>query len=138
MFVRPPQVWSSSDGATWVQVNSGTTITADIQGYAVLLTFDSKLYLLGGRGTSAYCGTTVLISSDGVTWASGSSMLECLGDFAAVALSSSIVVIDGTDPAVGVMSVGYRYVSGALGECPVTLRHPIPLHSSVTGGGGGC
>lgn len=71
-------VWSSSDGATWVQErpNSFLDVTtfnyaSDWEGrhYSGYHTFDGKMWIVGGDPVQGHYQTDVWSSSDGRTWA---------------------------------------------------------------------
>ena len=61
---RLNDVWSSTDGATWTQVDADADWTA--RDYHTSVVFDSKIWVLGGRGTKNL--NDVWSSTDGSTW----------------------------------------------------------------------
>ncbi|SMO83492.1 hypothetical protein SAMN06265379_10931 [Saccharicrinis carchari] len=59
-------VWSSADGKTWTLVSTGA-ITARMK--AGVISYDNKLWLIGGQTGLGECSAEILISEDeGLTW----------------------------------------------------------------------
>ena len=64
-------VWYSSDGITWTRATSSAEWSARV--YACSWVFDNKIWIGGGKTSSASYFHDVWYSSDGVTWTSATS-----------------------------------------------------------------
>jgi len=100
-------VWSSSDGIAWIQVNPGAPFAVRAQGQ--LVAFNNRLWLIGGNGAGPYVKDVwrndVWSTADGVTWRQDTAAAAFSGRFghSAFAFNGKMWVIGG---GVGSGSVG--------------------------------
>ena len=59
-------IYSSPDGATWTQVNAGPHYSARAE--ASMVSFDNKLWVLGGTDTDSLKNDVWRSEDNGVTW----------------------------------------------------------------------
>lgn len=62
------QVWSSEDGRIWTQLTTNSPMGYTERGGFSLVSFDGKLWILGGAGTDGLTLDDAWYSSDGISW----------------------------------------------------------------------
>ncbi len=96
---RINEVWSSTDGANWTQVNTGGNIFSPRNSHQAVV-FNNKIWLIGGF-TDGGRSDEVWSSADGTTWtkASTTGIFTPRADHAAVVFNNKIWVVGGSDGA---------------------------------------
>ncbi|MCE7990461.1 MAG: hypothetical protein HEP71_00720 [Roseivirga sp.] len=94
---RINEVWSSTDGTTWTQVNTGNNIFSPRNGFQAVV-FNNKIWVIGGfidGGRS----NQIWSSADGATWTetNTTSIFTPRSDHAAVVFNNKIWVVGGSD-----------------------------------------
>lgn len=95
--VRVNNVWSSVDGTTWTQVNTGNNIFSPRNGFQAVV-FNNKIWVIGGF-TDSGRSDEIWSSSDGATWTktNTSGIFSPRADHAAVVFNNKIWVVGGSD-----------------------------------------
>jgi len=62
------EVWSSTDGATWIQVHADTRADWEPRHMAGWVAFKGQLWIVGGDANSGHYQSDVWSSPDGTTW----------------------------------------------------------------------
>lgn len=96
---RVNNVWSSVDGTTWTQVNTGNNIFSPRNGFQAVV-FNNKIWVIGGF-TDGGRSDEIWSSADGATWtkANTSGIFTPRADHAAVVFNNKIWVVGGSDGA---------------------------------------
>ena len=94
---RINEVWSSTDGSTWTQVNTTGNIFSGRNGHQVVV-FNSKIWVIGGF-TANGRSNEVWSSSNGTTWTqeTTSGIFSARADHTAVVFNNMIYVVGGSD-----------------------------------------
>jgi N-acetylneuraminic acid mutarotase len=88
------QVFSSADGANWIQVNGGNS-TAPAREGGTTLVFDNRMWYLGGRDSTMTQKDNVYYSIDGLNWAQAGTLPEGRSEAAGMVLNDRMWLIGG-------------------------------------------
>ena len=91
------QVFSSVDGANWIQVNGGNS-SAPMRAGGAGVVFDNRMWLLGGRDSAQNQSTFVYYSADGLNWVQSDVLPEARSEAAAMTDGSKMWLIGGVVP----------------------------------------
>ncbi|GAB5524871.1 MAG: hypothetical protein Roseis2KO_27430 [Roseivirga sp.] len=96
---RVNNVWSSVNGTTWTQVNTGNNIFSPRNGFQAVV-FNNKIWVIGGF-TDGGRSDEIWSSADGATWtkANTTGIFTPRADHAAVVFNNKIWVVGGSDGA---------------------------------------